>query len=176
MTSLEKLKQDPSSCPPANVKERVAPGLLVQVYSHHGSAVKFAREWTRSKELEKNHVGHEMVLHCMTLDRMIRASPDFITTEGCDIICSRIYALRRAFQDVETQSDWKRPKGQAAAKWRSKVRWDLANEIDWRSLLDGDDTLPNVEKDLQDRFQVKAFFNKYLAKSHPDGAPPAEDN
>jgi len=174
--NLERLKEEPLFSLPANVKERVAPGLLVQIYTHAGSAVQFAKEWIHSKELEKNHVGHEMLLHCMTLDRMIRASPDFIATEGCEIICSRIYALRRAFQDVHSQQDWKQPKGQSAAKWRSKVRWDLANEIDWRSHLGGDDTLPNVEKDIQERLQVKAMFNKYLTKASSGKEDANEDN
>ena len=174
--NFERLKEEPLFTLPANVKERVAPGLLVQIYTHAGSAVQFAKEWIRSKELEKNHVGHEMLLLCMTLDRMIRASPDCIATEGCEIICSRIYALRRAFQDVQTQLDWKQPKGQSAAKWRSKVRWDLANEIDWRSLFGGDDTFPNVEKDIQERLQVKAMFNKYLMKAGDSKENANEDN
>ena len=123
MTSLEKLQSEASFPLPAAVKERVAPGLLVQIYSKAGTAVKFGRDWIRAKELEKNHMGHEMLLHCMTLDRMIRSNPDFITSEGCEIMCSRIYALRRALRDVQQQADWKQPKGQNAAKCRSKVRW-----------------------------------------------------
>ena len=105
------------------------------------------------------------------LDRMIRSSPEFIMSEGCEIMCSRIYALRRAFHDVQQQADWKQPKGQNAAKWRSKVRWDLANEVDWRSQLDGDEMLPNVEKDLQERLHVKTFFNKYFHKATDPVAP-----
>eukprot|EP00972_Heterocapsa_arctica_P045397 6701194-Heterocapsa_arctica.AAC.1 len=61
-----------------------------------------------------------MMLICMTLDRMIRASPEFISTEGCEIICCRVYALKRAFQDVQSAAEWRQPKGQSAAKWRSK--------------------------------------------------------
>ena len=118
--------------------------------------------------------GHEMMLHCRTLDRRIKSMAEFPSTEGCEIICARIYALRRAFKDVFHLADWKQPKGQQASKWKSKVRWDLANEIDWRSLSEGDGTLPNVEKDIQDRLQVKALFNKYPSKSSLDNATPED--
>ena len=55
------------------------------------------------------------------------------------------------------------------------MRWDFANEIDWRSLLDGDGILPNVEKDLQERLHVKALCNKYFHKATDGSAGMAED-
>ena len=170
LANLETLKKDVTFKMPGQVKERIAPGLLVQIYSEFGTAERFAKDWIRSKELEKNHVGHEMGLHCMTLDRMLKTVPEFPGTEGCETIRARIYTLRRAFKDVFSAADWRQPKGQQASKWKSKVRWDLASEIDWRALADGDGTLPNVGKDIQDRLQTKALFNKWLTKSHTEGA------
>ena len=173
LSNLEILKKDVSFKMPGQVKEWIAPGLLVQIYSEHGPAERFARDWIKSQEFDRNHVGHEMMLHAMTLDRMIKSVGDFPSTEGCEIICARIYALKRASKDVGCQADWRQPKGQAATKWKSKVRWDLVSEIDWRSLSEGDGTIPSVEKDIQDRLQTKALFNKYLMKSTVDF--PSED-
>eukprot|EP00972_Heterocapsa_arctica_P019583 2890142-Heterocapsa_arctica.AAC.1 len=93
-----------------------------------------ANRWTQEKELQRNHVAHEMLLMCMVLDKSLMGSPDFVNSEGCEIMCRRIYALKKAFENVKTANDWKQPKGSAAAKWKSKVRWDLANEIDIRAL------------------------------------------
>ena len=45
------------------------------------------------------------------------------------------------------------------------MRWDLANELDWRSVIDGDESLPGVEKDLTSRLQQKTLFQKHLTKA-----------
>ena len=58
------------------------------------------------------------------------------------------------------------PKGANASKWKSKVRWDLALEIDWGKLSEESLSLPAVEAEIQDRMQKKALFAKYLNKSH----------
>ncbi|CAK0891788.1 unnamed protein product, partial [Prorocentrum cordatum] len=87
-----------------------------------------------------------------------QASPDFITATGCEILCSRVYALTRAFNDARAMSDWKQPRGTSANAWKSKLRWDLANELD------------SVERDLAARPQQKAPFQKYLHKAGSEGA------
>eukprot|EP00959_Pyramimonas_sp_CCMP1952_P218053 4560636-Pyramimonas_sp.AAC.1 len=50
------------------------------------------------------------------------------------------------------------------------MRWDLANKLDWRSIMDGEEPLPGVETDLTARLQQKALFQKYLAKAGSEGA------
>ena len=175
MENLSKLKSAPSFELPPGLTARVAPDLLVQTFGKYGSMGKFATDWVKQKELYKNHIGHEMMLHCMTLDRMLETSPEFITTAGCEILCSRVYALKRAFKDVNSMADWKQPRGSSANKWKSKVRWDLANELDWRSVMDGEESLPNVEKDLTQRLQQKALFQKYLSKTGTENTKEEED-
>jgi len=156
---------------PGNCKERVAPQLLINLYATYGSMLRFAEEFVREKELENNHVGSEMVMLAMVLDKQIASSPSFLRTESCEIVCRRVYALQRAFTDVKKADDWRPPKGTQAAKWRSKVRWDLANEIDWRAITSNDSVLPAVERELQDCMHKKAVFAKYLA----DPAAPVEE-
>ena len=101
----------------------------------------------------------------MVLDKLVSTMPEFIRSEGCEILARRVYALRRAFSEVKGLDDWRQSKGVKANQWKSKVRWDLAHEIDWRSLAQNDETLPGVERDLQNQLQAKALFNKYLAKA-----------
>jgi hypothetical protein len=143
---------------------------VVQIYAKHGCFDAFAKTWVKDKVLEKNHVGNEMVMLAMVLDRMIQNDPNFLRSEGCEIMARRVYALQRAYQEVHHLNDWKQPKGASASKWKSKVRWDVAGEIDWRSLTEGDTLLNGVEKDVSARLQQKANIAKWLAKSESSGA------
>eukprot|EP00972_Heterocapsa_arctica_P076194 11241308-Heterocapsa_arctica.AAC.1 len=77
-------------------------------------------------------------------------------------MCRRIYALKKAFENVKTANDWRQPKGAGAAKWKSKVRWDLANEIDIRALSGDVESLPGIDKELQGRLKERALLNKYV--------------
>ena len=149
---------------PGNCKERVAPQLLIKLYATYGSMLRFAEEFIREKELENNHVANEVVMLALVLDKQIASTPSFLQTESCEIVCRRIYALKRAFAEVKKVDDWRQPKGTAANKWRSKVRWDLANEIDWRAITSNDSVLPGVERELQDCMHKKAVSAKYLAE------------
>ena len=88
------------------------------------------------------------------------------------MVCRRIYGLKRAFRDVHGPQDWRQPKGPSGAKWRSKVRWDLAQEIDWRALEADDEDIPEVEKELQGKLRDKAMAHRYLQQQ--DGL--AEDD
>ncbi|CAK0838668.1 unnamed protein product [Prorocentrum cordatum] len=164
MENLTKLKSAPTFELPPRLTARVAPDLLVQTYGKHGSMGKFAADWVKQKELYNNHIGHGMFLHCMALDRMLEASPDFITTVGCEILCSRVCAMKRAFRDVRAMSDWKQPRGTSANMRMSKVRWGLASEPDWRSVMDGGVSSERRE-DLTARLQQKAPFQKHLLKA-----------
>jgi len=70
---------------------------------------------------------------------------------------------RPALADVKKVEVWRLPKGPSANKWRSMVRWDLANEIDWRAITCNASMLPGVERELQDCMHKKAVFAMYLA-------------
>ena len=78
--------------------------MLVKMYAEHGSASGFCDHWTSTEELHGNHVAKEMLMLCMILDKMLSSDTTFAMTEGCEIICARVYALRKAFQEVQTQS------------------------------------------------------------------------
>ena len=147
---------------PANVAERVAPGLLLQIFSQHTTATQMANRWIQDKQLERNHVAHEMLLLAMVLDRSLLEDKSYASSETCEIVCRRIYALKKAFELVKTASDWRQPKGAAASKWKSKVRWDLANEIDVRALSGDSEALPSVDRELQSRLKERALLNKYV--------------
>ena len=54
------------------------------------------------------------------------------------------------------------------------MRWDLAREIDWRTVAEDDQTLPGVERDLQSQLQNKALFAKYLQKAEGTAATAEE--
>ena len=165
MNNAEALAADVDWKLPGSMSTRVAPALIVQLVSKHGSFMNAAQVWISEKGLHRNHVANEVVMLSMVMDRMITSNPEFVKSEGCEIMARRIYALRRAFLEVASVDDWKQPKGTKASQWKSKVRWDLANEIDWRTVAANDETLPAVEKELQSVLQGKALFAKYLDKA-----------
>ena len=172
LEQLEGLKPAVDWSPPANVSERVAPPLLVQIFSTHPSATQMAQWWVQDKQLERNHVAHEMLLRCMMLDKSLLSVRDFVNTEGCEIIARRIYALKKAFENVRNASDWRRPKGAAGSKWKSKVRWDLANEIDLRALSGEVEALPGVDKELQGRRKDRPSSRSTWTRRQPLRVPP----
>ena len=122
-----------------------------------------AKAWIKLKELERNHVGHEMLLLAMLMDRMVGSNPEFLKSEACEIVARRIYALQKAFHNVQSAADWRQPKGAQASKWKSKVRWDLASEIDWRCLSQDNEILPEVEVELQQRLSHRANTARAMA-------------
>ena len=126
-----------------------------------------ARRWIQDKQLERNHVENEMLLMCMVLDKSLLADRDYVNTESCEIIARRIYALKKAFEAVTSINDWRQPKGAAASKWKSKVRWDLANEIDVRALSTAGESLPDIDKELQVRLKDRALMQKYVDQAAP---------
>ena len=72
-----------------------------------------------------------------------------------------LYGLSRAFENCKCRDDWRQPKGAGANKWKSKVRWDLASEIDWSPLSEEGGTIQDVEKDIQDRLQRKELWDMH---------------
>ena len=158
---------------PGTCKERVAPQFLVKVISKYSSVRGFAQAFIREKELGENHVAKEVILLALAVDKLLHEDRNFMRSEGCEILCRRLYAIRRAFQDVRRADDWRQPKGAAANKWKTKVRWDLANEIDWRAITEDDSLLPGVEKDIQEQLQRKALLRRYITE--PSSSPSLED-
>ena len=156
---------------PGNLKGHVARALLIRLVADHGSLALFSDWWIRKRCLAKNHHGSEMRFLCLVIQKSIAASPSFLLTEGCEIMARRILALQKAFADVEAEEHWKQPKGQASSKWKSKVRWDVAAEVDWEKVSQGADTLTGVDNEIQDRLQKKAQYQKWLSKS-AEGAKP----
>ena len=127
-----------------------------------------SQKWIAEKQLDRNHVAHEMTLLAMVLDTSLLQNKSFANSESCEIVCRRIYALKKAFAHVKTANDWRQPKGASASKWKTKVRWDLAEQIDLRCLSGEGESLPEVDKELQTRLKDKALLSKYM-----DGAPGA---
>ena len=64
-------------------------------------------------------------------------------------------------------NDWRQPKGGAASKWKSKVRLNLANEIDVRALSASGDAIPIVDRELQSRLKDRAMMQKYVDQVAP---------
>ena len=87
------------------------------------------------------------------------------------MIRRRIYGALCAFEDVREESDWKQPRG-SGGKWKSKVKWGLLKEYDVKALEGSDWRIPEADKEVSDRLQQRALFDKHLEKSGAAAAPP----
>ena len=174
LDQLKSYKKETEWAMPANITERVDPHLLVQMFSPHPSAEKMAQAWIQEKQLERNHITHEIILLALVLDRSLMEDTGFVNSQTCEIVCRRVYALKKAFEAVKSTADWKQPKGAASSKWKSKVRWDIANEIDLRALVGETDSIPEVDRELQARLKDKALMSKWIETS--TGSAKEEDD
>jgi hypothetical protein len=158
------------SAVPANIVERMSLPFLLQIFSVHPNLTSMANRWVQEKELQRNHVGHEMVLMCLVMDKSLWASLDFVNCEACEILCRRILALETAFENVKSMKDWRQPSGTASRRWKSKVRWDLAGRIDVRAVSGDTESEPGIEGYLQHRLKERALLNKYVDQVTVGGA------
>eukprot|EP00959_Pyramimonas_sp_CCMP1952_P224095 4685527-Pyramimonas_sp.AAC.1 len=62
------------------------------------------------------------------LDRMMmRGEFDApINSQAAELTCLRVYSMFKAYENVEVESDRRRPKSANGSKWRSKVNWGCA--------------------------------------------------
>ena len=124
----------------------------------------YVKELIGQKGLEGNHLGNEMLLLAMLLDRsMVESPPEWVNYKTTEIAFRRLHGIERAFSQVWKESDWKAPKG-GGKQWQTRVQYALLDEIDIRSLDEGGTVIDSVEKEVRERLQSKALLQKALSK------------
>ena len=123
------------------------------------------RQFISERELTGCHAAQEMLLLAMVLDRMIKTPGDIINSEATEILCRRLHGLELAFAHVRRMADWKQPRGQSGAKWKSKVRWELCDQYDIRALDEDELYIPGADEEVRNRLEKMALFKKYLDKA-----------
>ena len=74
----------------------------------------------------------------------------------------RLYSVLKAYQDVETESDWKRPKNTNGARWKSKVNWSYGEEF--LKINDGSHTsVEAADDEVAERLRKRATIAKHLS-------------
>ena len=154
---------------------RIAPMVLARMYKFGTSAKFQVQQYVRAKELEACHAASEMALMAAILDRMLNSDQDMVNSQAVEVICRRLYGLFRAFENAKKQSDWKQPRGEGGKRWKSKVRWELADEYDAVALESDDWAITDADEEVRKRLERKALFNKYLDKAFPEGAREAAE-
>ena len=145
---------------------RCAPELIARIYQNGRTASEHVKTFIRGRELEGSHFAHELTLLGMTLDRAVREMPDdMLNYQSIEMLCRRIYAIEKAFEAVEKESDWKAPRN-AGKTWKSKVAYHMLDEIDLRSLMGGDKaSIRGVDEEVRERLRDKALLAKAVLKS-----------
>ena len=140
--------------------------MLPRLYRAGRSARQELREWLRSKELEKAGIAQEVMVLAAILDRMLFTGDyeSLINSEASELACLRLYSIFKAYEKVQCQADWQRPKSQAGQKWKSKVNWALAEQY-----FVGDDDQFEVaneaaDNEVQEKLKTKALFQQNLSK------------
>eukprot|EP00959_Pyramimonas_sp_CCMP1952_P167698 3504918-Pyramimonas_sp.AAC.1 len=89
------------------------------------------------------------------------AAGEFVNSQATEITCLRLYSIFKAYELVEQESDWRRPKSANGGKWKSKVNWAYAEEF-----LDlGNQDTPGVgaaDDEVAERLKRKAAITKHL--------------
>ena len=127
------------------------------------------KDYIKKKELETCHAAQELLLLAVVLDRMVGESSDMINADSVEVMCRRVYALWKAFEDVHKVSDWRQPRGQA--KWKSKVKWHLAEEYDALSLEAAELSIDEADDEVRERMKKKALYHKF---TQPTGSNDVE--
>eukprot|EP00959_Pyramimonas_sp_CCMP1952_P219933 4598142-Pyramimonas_sp.AAC.1 len=52
-----------------------------------------------------------------------------INSQAAELTCLRLYSIFKAYELVEQESDWRRPKSANGGKRKSKVNWAYAEEF-----------------------------------------------
>ena len=162
---------------PGGIKTRVAPSIVARLYRNGSTAVATIRELIRLKQLEGNHMGEEMLLIAMMIDRsMIEAPPEFINYKTTELAMRRLHGIERAFENVKQRSDWKPPNG-AKQGWKSRINYHVLEELDASKSDQEGVLIDGVEKELRERLAHRALLAKSLDKlnDHKNSAPKKDD-
>jgi hypothetical protein len=87
------------------------------------------------KGLMKSSIASEVKVLARTADSLFDSDdPDVINSYSLELVMRRLYGFEKAFEFVEGEEGWRPPKGEAAKKWKSKVKWGLLDAFDLQSL------------------------------------------
>ena len=109
----------------AGTRARCAPEMIAKIYRNGRSCEMYVKELIAQKGLEGNHLGNELLLLAMLLDRsMVESPPEWANYKTMEIAFRRLHGIERAFDQVWKESDWKAPKG-GGKQWKTKVQYAL---------------------------------------------------
>jgi hypothetical protein len=117
---------------PEYYRERLGPEFFAEVYSSGKTGEAYGREFLRARGLLECHTAREIVAGLSAFDTMmlVDKEPGLLNKISTEKLARKIYALMKAFGQVECEKDWLKPSGKEAGSWKSKVNWDAASRID----------------------------------------------
>lgn len=135
-----------------DAKVRVVPSFIAKLYRTGRTAVREMEEFARSKGLEKCHTAAELPTLALIADRLLGGSSEMevINMPAVEAICSRMYGLTRALEDVHCEADWLKPQS-FPGKWRSKIKWALLDEYGVMALDSHEYAVPEADEEVSRR-------------------------
>jgi len=160
---LRKYRKKVSWLLPGGMKKRVAYKLIYDFYREDKSSEDYMMTWAAEKDLLKSHIIPEVRILTKLLDKTVRdKSSDPVNSSEVERICRRLYSYIQAFKLVKCSDDWRRPRGEGARGWKTKVRWALCDAIDMGKLEDESGSIPGVDEETTARLKRLANFSKNL--------------
>ena len=146
---------------PPGFHARVAPDLLVFLYSTARRAKDVLFDWLKDRSLLGNNNARGLLAMGTLLDIMLldEPIPNFINSILVERVAKKTYALMVAYQEVLVEEDWKRPAG--CKHWASNICWEKAMRIDPDLQPDGQVLrIPLVQREISSQLRREAAEKK----------------
>ena len=112
----------------------------------------------------KNKAFQEGMSAAVALDYILLVDGvDMINSTEVEALCRKMYGLEQAFHQVFQEEDRRSPKG--AKNWTTKVNWSLRDRYSVKVALQGGVQVQAADKEVRDRMESEALFQKYLNKT-----------
>ena len=150
---------------PPGYRQRLAAEFIAEIVATDKTLEAWARDYLRDRELTECHPAREMIALCSAMDSMIMSESEsgLLNKVGFEKLARKAYGLVQAFRNVESRTDWLKPKN-AANNWKSRVDWGAARQYDPSMKLQGVPTVTGAEEEVRKEQEREAALLKARAK------------
>lgn len=165
VAQLEKFSPDINYKLPLNMKERVNMMLTAKVLKRGGTYVKFFTQWLTDRGLMQSSIAGEILLLARAMDADLQDEDQAATQkESFEIKARRLYGYLQAFAEVRCENDWRKPTGNAARTWKTKVNWAKLDAFDIPALERDRLSVENVDAETQNALGARRRTEAYLTE------------
>ena len=150
---------------PQGYRERLAPEFLAEVYAKNATGEEWGRQLLSRKDMLGCYAARELPAALAAIDAVLLEERDTgaLGRVSVEKLARKAYALVLAFEPIQKEADWKKPKG-ADAKWKSKIDWESARRHDPALVSTSVPHIRAVEEETKKEMERDATIEKVRAK------------